>query len=180
MRSCISILLLTLMALPASSEELTVNHNFNGRNLRVSVRLDCGCEETMFQSLEDGMEGEVVFEIRLYEEGRGFFSHWGGRLVAERTVTLTARKNFFDNAYMIENPQYETASYADHSEFIDNFLSISGIDLGKINPAGRSEYYLLTRARLTHVKLMPPLALITLFQPLGIATEWHRQEIRPP
>ena len=176
------LLLFPVLFLPlsVSSQELTVDQNFHGNTISVSVILECDCQDMVFQSLEDGLEAEVVFEIRLYKEGTGFFSHWGGRLVAEKTVSYVARKDFFEDTYLIESTEGDTTSISDPEAFNKRFYRVSHIELGDLESDNKGEHYLLARARLTHVKLMPPLAIITLFRPLGIATEWHRKEIKIP
>jgi hypothetical protein len=66
----------------------------------------------------------------------------------------------------------ESRTFGEKEEFIESFFQARSDSVGNFEPQKGKQYYILARIQLNHVKLDPPLNLITLFNSLGIATGW--------
>lgn len=154
------------------AQELLLKSYLTADRLNITAELDCDCEGTVLGYLEDGMEAEIVYQVRLYEETRGFSSLWGGRIVEEKTITYSGRKDLFDRMYILTTDLGNTRTYRNQDDFIDDFLRMEDSTFSL--PSIDRRYYLLVRAHLDPIKLVPPLNLITLFRRFVITTDWKK------
>ena len=176
MRFSISIFFLLCFFPPTSTyaQDLWLAQQVEDQHVIVSTGFICECDAEVYQSIEKGLKAEIVYQIRLYEQGKGFFSLWGGRLVEEIKQTYKAFKDIFENAFVVETSEGETRVFRDWENFIKAFFTLS--DISFLLPERDKEYYILARIQLSPVKLVPPLDLITLIRPVAMVTEWHRED----
>ena len=165
-------LVLSLAAYRVPAQELLLESSLEADRLFITAELDCDCGSTVQGHLDDGMEAGIVFQVRLYEETRGFSSLWGGRIIEERIVTYSGRKDPFERTYILTTGTGDTRTYRDGESFIDGFFTMENSAFSI--PSADRKYYLLARVHLDPVKLVPPLNLIALFRRLGIATDWKK------
>jgi hypothetical protein len=179
--SSVTTILLILLLWPGVilfSQETVLEVVESEEKLAVSAELRSASVEEVFTSLEDGLEAEIAFEIRLYERTRGILSFIGDRLVLHSQPFYRAKKNFFENTYVVNASWGMSYEFADPQDFLKLFLSIDTFELDGFRPKKGKHYYLRARIHLNHVKLAPPLNLIYILGPIGITTEWTEARIQ--
>ena len=149
---------------------LTVESGYSSVN--VSSKLESDCIEEVLDSLNNGFEAEIFFEFRLYEKADGFLSFLGDKLLIEEKSYYIAEIDIFEKTYIITSNENEVFTCDTEAEFIKKFFEIdSNLSRGDLWD-DEKEYYVLARIQLNHVKLVPPLDLISLFYSTGIITDW--------
>jgi hypothetical protein len=129
-------------------------------------------------ALQEGLASEIQFQLRLYRRQRGLFGFLGDRLLAERRLVRTARFDRFERQYRIQESGAAETRFTQPSSFLQAFCSLSSLSLGPLPQGEAAGCYVLGRARLTPVKIVFPLGLITLFYPqTSFLTPWQRQEL---
>jgi hypothetical protein len=170
-------LILLVRPLDCFSQEILLDVWQTGPKINISARLGSAPYEEVFTSLQDGLEAEIIFQFRLYQNVRGLFSIFGDRLIAERQTSYRAHMNFYDNTYSLNTSNGKKLDFKGRDEFIEDFFRIDLYTISGFALEQDKEYYLRARIRLNHVKLVPPLNLIYIFKPIGITTEWKEVRI---
>jgi hypothetical protein len=127
-------------------------------------------------ALGEGWAAEIQFQLRLYRRQRRPFAFLGDRLAAELRQVRTARYDRFERGYRIQSPGSADTRFAEASGFLEAFFGLGPLVLGELAAGEAGEYYVQSRVRLTPVKIVHPLRLITLFYPQD-ASPWLRREL---
>ena len=146
-------------------------------HLLVTAFLEDAPVAEVLTSLDDGLEAEIFFQFRLYEKAKGLFAFLGDKLTIEKQPYYRARKNFYDNTYVIIHSDGSETGHKSSEEFVDHFLRIESYELADFATPAEKGYYLRSRIRLNHAKLVPPLNLIYLFYSVGVSTDWNESMI---
>ena len=149
---------------------------------KVSVSLDYRDprRQEVLTALAEGLTAEIQFQLRLYRRQPGFLRFLGDRLVVERRISQTARYDSFEGRYRIRRQDRELAAYSEPGEALEAFCSLSDFPLADLSREEPGEYYVAGRARLTPVKMVAPLSLITLFLPrLAFSSPWLEGGVLP-
>ncbi len=154
------------------SQEVLLTVESSYYSVNVSSKLELDYIEEVLDSLNNGFEAEIFFEFRLYEKASGFLSFLGDRLLIEEKSYYIAEIDIFEKTYIITTNEKEVFTYDTEAEFIKNFFEIDSNLLYSDLWDDEKEYYVLARIQLNHVKLVPPLDLISLFYSTGIITDW--------
>lgn len=134
----------------------------------------------VLKALEEGLTAEIQFQLRLYRRQPGLLRFLGDRLVVERRVLQTARFDSFEGRYRIRRQDRELGAYSEPGEALEAFCSLSDFPLADLSEAGPGQYYIAARARLTPVKMVAPLNIITLFLPrLAFSSPWLEGGLPP-
>ena len=136
--------------------------------------------EQVLKALEEGLTAEIQFQLRLYRRQPGLLRFLGDRLIVERRIAQTARYDSFEGRYRIRRQDRELAAYSEPGEALEAFCSLSDFPLADLSKEEPGEYYVAVRARLTPVKMVAPLSLITLFLPrLAFSSPWLEGGVLP-
>jgi hypothetical protein len=127
-------------------------------------------------ALEDGLAAEIQFQLRLYRRQRGPFAFLGDRLASELRLVRTARYDRFERRYSLQSPGEAEARFEEAGGFLKAFFALGPLALGELPAGDTAEYYVQSRVRLTPVKIVYPLKLITLFYPQA-SSPWLRKEL---
>ncbi|MBA7534758.1 hypothetical protein ES705_27007 [subsurface metagenome] len=167
----ITVFLLSVGA-PTHTQEIALSIRQTRNQLFVSAYLRDAPLEDVTISLDDGLEAEIYFQLRLYERSQGLFAFLGDKLIVERQPYYRARRDFFNGRYILVTHTGEELFFDTQQAFFEEFMKIEAYELASFGPQEGKRYYLRARIRLNHVKLVPPLNIIYLFYSTGIATDW--------
>ena len=172
-------ILLALIFVPfvCHTQETALNIQQRPGELVVSASLDSPPVSELLASLDDGLEAEIRFQFRLYQRLKGLASLLGDRLLAQSEVAMTARRNFFDNSYLIVTGEGEREELSGRQDFLEKFFRTRNTFPFPLRHAPGTSYYVMARIHVTDVKLVPPLNIIYLFRPIGLTTGWERMEL---
>jgi hypothetical protein len=154
------------------AQEVLLSVDSENYNIFVSSKLQSYDFNEVLDSLNNGFEAEIFFEFRLYEKATGFLSFLGDKLIIEEKPFYIAGIDIFENTYIITTHDNEVFSYDTETEFIKNFFRITSYPIPGSIWEEDKEFYVLARIQLNHVKLVPPLDLISLFYSTGFITDW--------
>jgi hypothetical protein len=129
-------------------------------------------------ALQDGLASEIQFQLRLFRRQRVPFGFLGDRLVAELRLVRTARYDRFQRQYRIQSPAEAESLHAEARGFLEAFFALGPLPLGQLAAGEAGQHYVQSRVRLSPVKIVFPLKLITLFYPQAYSP-WLRGELRP-
>lgn len=129
-------------------------------------------------ALEDGLASEIQFHLRLVRRQRVPFAFLGDRLVSELRLVRTARYDRFQRQYRIQSPAEAETRHEEARGFLEAFFALGPLPLGELAAGEAGQYYVQSRVRLSPVKIVFPLKLITLFYPQA-SSPWLRGELRP-
>jgi hypothetical protein len=127
-------------------------------------------------ALEEGLAAEIQFQLQLYRRQRRPFAFLGDHLLAELRLARTARYDRFERRYCILSPGAAEARFEVAADFLREFFALGPLALGSPPLGEASGYYVQSRVRLSPVKIVPPLKLITLFYPQA-SSPWLRKEL---
>ena len=135
-------------------------------------------EGEVLAALADGLAAEIQFQLRLYRRQRGPFAFLGDRLASELRLVRTARYDRFQRQYRLQSPGEGEAEarFEEAGGFLKAFFALGPLALGELPAGDTAEYYVQSRVRLTPVKIVYPLKLITLFYPQA-SSPWLRREL---
>ena len=174
----LAVLAALLAVLPAlrSGAEQDLRVALEGGRVQAAVRFSDPRSEEVLAALGEGLAAEIQFQLRLYRRQRGPFAFLGDRLAVERRLVRTARYDRFEEQYLIQMPGAAEARFAEARSFLEAFCRLGPLELGELSAGDPSEYYVQSRVRLTPVKFVFPLKLITLFfLKTSFVTPWLRE-----
>lgn len=172
------ILLFQFCTITGYSQEISVRLDRKEQGLDITAGLEGVNFDKVITSLEDGLESEIFFEFRLYEKSQGFFSFLGDKLIIDKTPHYTARINYLDKTYNIFTEEGKILTFEQKENFINQFSKIESYRLTDFPFEENRSYYIRARIRLNHVKLVPPLNIISLFHRISVTTKWKQVEIK--
>ena len=157
------------------SQDIELNIETNEDELSASISLNYEESYKVINSLQDGLEAEIIFEFRVYEKEEGFFTIIGDKLIIEEKTSSKASMNFFENSYNIITSENIVSNYITEEDFLINFFKKKIIRT--LNVEMDKKYYIQARVQLNHVKLKPPLDLILFFYQIGFTSDWVEKKI---
>ena len=174
-----SVLLLLLASLAgehaaAQSLDLGVNVRADGISANVSFRWNK--EADLVDSLRDGMEARIIFTLRVYQKNQGFLPFLRDRLLAETSIARSAFWDFLDGKFVVESDDGSRSAYTSAQDLLTGFFSLTDFPLLRLPPQHGELRYVMARARLEPVRLMPPLTIVTLAgAAASYTTPWERR-----
>ncbi len=164
-------MLLLLVPLAGFCQEASLSVRPQDGLLVSSLKLTGVDPSRVLDTLEDGLRAEVVFQLRLYQKKRGLAGFLGDRLLAERRVVQVASYDLFTGQYVLERDDGPKRRYAASGSFLEDFFSLRGLAMQGLS--GRGSGYMLGRIRLSPVRFIPPLNIISLFRDrVSLTTPW--------
>jgi hypothetical protein len=177
MRPSAWIVMIGLAALPVGAQEAWFQIQHQQDSLILSGRLDGVETEEILSALEEGLESEITFQIRVYEKAQGFFSFFGDKLIIQDAPSFRANLDRHADRYVIKPPEGEESLFSDKNAFLTDFLRLERYTISGFEPQRGKEYYLLARIRLVPARLIGPLAIISLFFRTGHTTDWQEMTL---
>ena len=146
-----------------------------------TVALEDAPEERVLAALHDGLKSEISFELRLYKRQEGFLAWLGDRPVVSRRISRVGSYDLFTSRYVIEGEGGQTDAFGDAREFLRRYLVVDDYPLSEIEAGEEQDYYVLARARLSPVRILGPLNIVTLFSSEGqTTTDWVERALGGP
>jgi hypothetical protein len=157
----------------AAGDQTVLSVRASGKTVLVTARLDGDTEERLLAAVREGLTSEIVFQFRLYQVQRGLRGLFGGRLLQEKKLIRLARMDVFDGKYIIRSEIGELVRYRDEEAFIRQFFQAADVDLGIQAAGAAGPCVVLARIRYSPVRLVAPLAIISLFtRKTAVTTRW--------
>ena len=162
--------------MPCQTVELSVTTRASFLVAHVAFHWDRMPE--LASSLRAGMESRITFTVRLYERSKRILPFIGDHLQVERRVSRSAFWDFLDGRYVVESQNGARSSYSGTEELLQGFLTLADLVLSDVPPRGaQSPVYVTARAQFEPVRLMPPLALVSLMGRAATSTTpWVRRD----
>ncbi len=150
----------------------------DGTAVVVSFSPDEMPSDDVIESLEEGHRAEIRYELRVFREVAGIRKLFGDRLIAELYVLYEARKDPLNATYVVTVGDSRELVFDDRNRFLDFFFSLDGYRM-EIPVTDTSALYVLGRAELEPMKLVPPLTLMPIVFPgFRTTTAWKRIPFR--
>jgi hypothetical protein len=158
----------------------TLRVELAGSKISVSLDYHDPRRQEVLKALEEGLTAEIQFQLRLYRRQPGFLRFLGDRMVIERRLIQTARYDSFEGRYRIRRQGRELGAYSEAGQALAAFCSLPDFVLADLAEVEAKQYYVAARVRLTPVKLVAPLNIITLFMPrLAFSSPWLEGRLAP-
>ena len=179
-RSRVAVLICSLLvggAASGNAQSIELSLAPRGGLIAASLSFQWARADGVIDSLRAGLESRITFTTRLYESRRPAFSFAGDRLLSERTVTRSAFWDFLDHVFVVEQEGIPQKAYVDPRELIRGFFVLDQVFNVDMASAMRRRLYVTARAQYEPVRLMPPLALISLVGAAArVTTPWVRRD----
>ncbi|MBN1836011.1 MAG: DUF4390 domain-containing protein [Spirochaetales bacterium] len=159
----------------------TLSVKDGGGRILATVALSDAPVERVLAALEDGLKSEIVFDLRLFRRQKGFLAWLGDRPLVNVRLSRLAWFDPFTQRYLIKQQDGPQIPFRDEREFLESFLVLAEYPVGRIGPGDPETYYLLSRVRLSPVRIIGPLNIVSLFSSESqITTEWAELELGQP
>lgn len=178
----LSLLLASSLLLPAFAEaaELSVVARAASGSLAVDAEIREYAGPSVIETVHEGLKAEVRFSIQVYREETGVSGLLGDTLVAERRPHHIARWDPFGRMYVVEHHDGRETSAIEKEGYLKAFLSLHGFPLPADLFDGGGSYYLMCRAEVVPVRLVPALGILSVFTDRQIQrTDWVRVPVSP-
>ncbi len=146
--------------------------------IEFSYDTDFFSHKEVIESIEEGHRAEIRFELRAYRTVQGIRKLFGDRLVAESTVVYEARKDPLNGTYVVTVGNVRENVFENTSAFLEFFFSLENYRmlLPPVEAENDTEsLYVLCRAKLEPIKLVPPLTLMPVIIPgFRTVSSWER------
>jgi len=167
-----------LIIVPVFTQNDTVRIQINTTTDTLSVFFISRNAGRVLYVLNDGLESQIFFYIRLYKKAEGFFAFLGDHLVAEYSPQCVGYRDFFDDDYVIENYDGKILRFKNPDKFVKELFSLRDFRLRGMEEADHSGYYVMVMVQLDSVKLVPPFTILSLLPFEGRSvTPWIKQEL---
>ena len=167
-------MVLAAASLRAQSLELTVGIHPDG--IHASLWFRWNKEQELVSSLRDGMEARIVFQLRVYQRRSGLLPFLGDKLLVETHVARSAFWDFLDRKFVVEGDDGSRTAYTNAPELLVGFLTLADFPVAGLPPSTADRQYVMARARLEPVRLMPPLTIVTIAgAATSYTTPWERR-----
>jgi hypothetical protein len=143
----------------------------------VTLRFDARHSAEVLSALREGLKSQLLFQLRLYRRQDGPLALLGDRLLSSRELTRIASFDLIDDRYRVvdETGQRE---YTAQAAFLEDFYILRDYPLGSLAAAEGPQCYLVARARLEPVRVVPPLDIIRLVTRVSsFSSPWMRADI---
>ena len=168
-------------ARPASEHDtqtktLTSLENASWSELEFSFFTDVDIADEILASLREGHRSEIHYEARIYKRTAGISQLMGDRLIAESSVLYEARWDELNERYIVLIDEEHEIGFEDPNRLTSFLLSLNKHRITlQDDPEG--EIYLLCRAQIEPIRLVPPLTLMTFLLPkFRTTTPWGETE----
>lgn len=149
-------------------------------HLLLDIELSDYDPSPVLDALHDGLRSEIEFVARVYRPRRGIFRILGDRRLSEHGFRYEAYWDIFERRYVLVS-EGATERFANQEDFLRAFFAVSRlrVPLDEISDnLSEEDIAVAAQARLTPVKLVPALGLLTfVLRDDVLATEWVRCEI---
>ena len=133
-------------------------------------------KEAIIESLDDGHRAEIRYEARIYRRTTGVNRLFGDRLIAEEMVTYEARWDELNSRYIVVVDEEFERSFFDADDLLA-FLLILDNHIIRLPNDSSDAIYLMCRAQVEPILLVPPLTLLAVVIPkFRMTTPWMRTE----
>ncbi|HUJ73383.1 MAG TPA: hypothetical protein VL359_00935 [bacterium] len=176
----VAAVLLFLVAAPvgAAASVLTLRAVRAGNTIVASVALRWDSADELVRSLLDGMESRIVFTVRLYQERSGILSLSGDRLLGQAVVIRRAYRDILTEQFIVAEDGAGAVAFDAAADLLAGFLTVPALSFPAPSPGARG-IYVVARAELQPVLLMPPLTLVTLVgTAAAFVTPWQRSDVQ--
>ena len=171
-----ALLLLLLISRTAQAQSLRVSvEHFPAES---SVSLAClvvdAPEGELWESVDQGFQVEVLYTLRLYRKSTGLFRFLGDKIIEDAEAARIGEYDPFTGLYLIHDTFSGGTLHSDDREsFFSKLLRIEGIRFEI--PREEASYYILAEARISPIKLKPPLTILSIFPKRNRhQTDWTR------
>lgn len=181
MRKLKGILILSFILVPVTVSAQSTNQSFSvvGGQLTATIAVSDPPAQRIINSLRDGLESEVQYNVRVYQPSGGLLGIFGDRLVGEYHRTYQARWDEFSGEFIVNADSKTVQKTISARNFVSGLFSLAKADTGiRLAPG---TYYVLSDVRIQIVKLVPPLTMIAPFlTQRQLDTSWVKTEIVAP
>ena len=169
---------LVLAAQVAGAQEAALSVRTDEHTVVASVALRGAPVERVLVALHDGLKSEIVFDLRLYRRQRGFLAWLGDRPLASLRVSRVVSFDPYTSRYVVHQEERPAASFTGQADFVRYYFALSEVSLGEVELDEPGRFYVLARVRLSPVRLIGPLNIVTLFSADSlVTTDWAEQTV---
>ena len=178
-------LALLLVSPPLAAQSVTVRTAPSSNGVALELTLEGYNGTEIIESVSERMRAQVVYLVRLYRSGGVLFGIFGDRLVGEYRLVHEARWDAFEREYCLETQIYDdsaavtreqTRCFDRQEQFLAQLFHARNLELRL--PESGEKLYALVQTRITPIRLVPELRLISLFMSSDeIETAWERVPI---
>ena len=173
------ILLFILVPMAVAAQSTIQSFAVLGGELKATIAVDNPPSQRVINSLRDGLESEVQYNVRVYQASGGLLGLFGDRLIGEYHRTYQARWDEFSGDFIVDADSKTVQKTISAQNFVAGLFSLSNVDTGIHLPPGT--YYVLSDVRIQIVKLVPPLTMIAPFlAQRQLETSWVKTEVSVP
>lgn len=128
--------------------------------------------DSILQSLAEGHRSDVHYEARVYRRITGVSRIFGDRLIAETTVEYQARWDELNKRYVVLIDSERERSFDSSDALLEFLLALNNHHIHVPEEDGE-DLYLVCRAQIEPIHLVPPLTLMTFLMPrFRTTTPW--------
>jgi hypothetical protein len=173
------ILLLSLDSEAASGQGIELRLGTSGNTIRADVVFQWERKEELLRFVRGGLGSRVEFLFRIQEKRHTILPFFQEALVSETSLARSASFDIFSDEYSVSSEREGKAVFATADDFLRYFFSVRDCAVLNGLRSGTS-YAVAVQVRLTPIRLVPPLNIISLFGGMATFTSpWVRQEVRP-
>ncbi len=181
LRKLKGILILSFILVPMAAAAQSTNQSFSvvDGQLRATINVSNPPSRRIINSLRDGLESEVQYNVRVYQPSGGILGIFGDRLIGEYHRTYQARWDEFSGDFIVNADSQTVQKTISAQTFVSGLFSLANAHTGiRLSPG---TYYVLSEVRIQIVKLVPPLTMIAPFlSQRQLDTSWVKTEITAP
>jgi hypothetical protein len=162
----------------AGAQEAALSVHTDERTVVASVALRGAPVERVLVALHDGLKSEIVFELRLYRRQKGFLAWLGDQPLMSLRVSRVASFDPYTSRYVVYQDEQPAESFTNQADFTRYYFALSQYSLGAVESDEPGRFYVLARVRLSPVRLIGPLNIVTLFSADSlVTTDWVEQTV---
>jgi len=173
------ILLLLLAPAAACGQEIELRLGTTGTSIRADVLFRWEKESELIEFVRGGLGSRVEFLFRIQEKRPSPLPFLREALVSETSLERSASFDIFSGKYSVSSEREGKAFYETADDFLQDFFSVRDCAVfNGLHPG--TAYAVDVQVRLTPIRLVPPLNIISLFGDMAAFTSpWVRQEVAP-
>jgi len=169
-------LLMALAVMPIGAQSLELGVSTHPDGIHASLWFRWNKQQELVSSLRDGMEARIVFQLRVYQHRGGLLPFFGDKLLTETRVARSAFWDFLDGKFVVESDDGSRRTYTSAPELLAGFLTLEDFPVSRLPPSASGGQYVIARARLEPVRLMPPLSIVAIAgAAASYTTPWERR-----
>lgn len=177
--STLALLLFLIFPGALFAQSTKQSFELNAGHLRATISVSNPPATRIIDSLHDGLESEIQYNVRVYERTGGLLGILGDKLVGDFERTYRATWDEFGSEFVVTRKGSAKKRIKSANAFLSAFFHLHGARTGiRLKPP--HHYYVLSSVRIQIVKLVPPLTMISPFlSHREIDTPWVKTEITP-